>query len=161
MGNWRWLIGWWIALLSIYLLLVGKAPTAEVAEVCAGSALALISTIALACVRKTGGVQFAGRGSWWRSLLRLPARVIADCYRVLGANCASLVSGPSRGSFTTVGFNPGQEDPHSVTRRAVMIVAISFAPNTFVVRMDCQSHCLLEHQLIPAQEGNPDLDWPL
>ena len=150
--------GWWLALWGVYMLLVGNASPAELAF---GLVAALISAIAAATVRKYGAVHFSFERNWIRPLARLPWKALTDCALVLATDCRRPFKSHDSGRFIEVEFNPGDDSPVSVTRRALVAAAVSFAPNSFVVLLDPERRRLLVHQLIPVRQSPPDKEWPL
>jgi hypothetical protein len=129
-------------------------------EAVAGAVASLLATVA---VMWSGSPEHLGRMSWgWWLLLarRLPAHVIGDTVRVLAA--AVGPAAPS-GSFRSLEFERGGDDPVSASRRALVIAGASVAPNAFVLGIESESKQLLSHQLVPEDSppGRGDPLWPI
>lgn len=151
-------IGWWAALFAVYLLLAGKTSGAELV---AGAALAVIATIALTKVRLESGARFELKAAWLRPLASVPWQTLRDCFVVLAADCARVFRSRGSGRFSEREFNPGGKDSASSTRRAVVVAAVSVAPNSIVLGIDREAHRLLLHELVPTKNTPRDPNWPL
>ena len=150
--------GWWLGLFAIYLSLAGKMSAAEVVT---GAALAVIATVALTTVRAESGVRYELKKSWLRPLAPMPFRMLSESFLVLGANCARFFRARGSGRFSEREFNPGNNHPSSRTRRALVTMASSLPPNSFVIAIAQEAHRLLVHELVPTKDVQRDPDWPL
>jgi hypothetical protein len=158
-------IGYWLAcwvlLVGYYFLLVAKPSWAETSAAIVGAALAATAVLV---TKRAGELRFQVRAPWLARLGRLPWRVLADSGLVLAALWRQLiVRRPVRGSFRTIPFDPGGQDPASAGRRALVIMGMSLAPNSYVVGMDRERGLLLVHQLVssPQPPGRGDRELPL
>ena len=149
---------WWLALTGIYCLLVSPLTIAEIA---AGFAAALVATFALTIVRLETHARFPWKIAWLKPLAKVPPNVLRDCGIVLAAICERpfLTRGPGR--FGEREFKPGNHQALSQTRRALVMAAISMAPNSFVVALDRAGRRLLVHELVPPKQSPREDDWPL
>ncbi|MFN2475003.1 MAG: Na+/H+ antiporter subunit E [Chthoniobacterales bacterium] len=150
--------GWWAALLAVYLLLASNVTLGEVAV---GGVAGLVATLAITAVRAQSGARFAMKAAWWRPLATLPLRALSDSLLVLRAICRRPFRQRGSGRFAEREFNPGNDHALSKTRCALVTAAISFAPNSFVLGVDCDRRRLLIHELVPQREAARDQDWPL
>ena len=150
--------GWWLALLGIYLVLVGEV---SLAELIFGLLSSLISAIAAEIMRQQGAFHFSIERNSIAPLTRLPREALADSALVLAADCRRPFESLDSGRFIEIEFNPGDDSAASAMRRALVTAAVSFAPNSFVVLLDAKRCRLLVHQLVPTPEKPRDKDWPL
>lgn len=155
-------LGWWIGLFIFWLLLVDTTETAEVVA----ALLAAAFTAALLVAATAQGMAPAAPRLGWLVLLawRLPGRALTDCGVVFAALWRRVVLGDRvEGTFRAISFDPGDDDPRSAARRALLLAGISLPPNSFVVAIDPEAGRLLIHQLVPAARprGGPNVEWPL
>jgi multisubunit Na+/H+ antiporter MnhE subunit len=154
-------LGWWAALLGLYLLLAAKL-TGE--EILVGVGAAALAATAATVTVKAGNLRFQPRLSWLRRFARLPGLVLADCGIMAAVLWRHIVQRRTvEGVFRTVPFDAGGDDAVSAARRALVTAGISLAPNTYLVDMDRERGILLVHQLVPSAEtpGKGDREWPL
>lgn len=157
-GSW---VGWWVALLGVYMLFASKLAWAEAVV---GAAAAALGATAAVVTARAGGLHFRPRAGWLPLLGRVPGRVLADCGVVALALWRRLVLRQAvEGVFRTVPFDPGGDDAVSAARRALVTAGISVSPNTYVVAIDRRRGLLLVHQLVASPEppGKGDREWPL
>ena len=116
-------IGWWLALLVFYLLLVSKVPWPEVV---AGSVAALFAAGAAALTKRAGQLRFLPTWQGMKWLVPAPLKALRDC-GLLGAALWWRLSGSREvvGVFRAVPFDPGGDDPRSAARRALVIAGIT------------------------------------
>jgi hypothetical protein len=150
--------GWWIFLLGIYLLLVGDLKGEEIA---AGSLAALLAAAAVAVVRASSGCNFEFRAAWISPIWRALVDAIRGCVAMLAATCERPFRTRGKGRFDEVEFNPGNDLPVSKSRRALVIAAISLAPDSFVLDVDRPGHRLLLHRYGRVDSKPRNKDWPL
>ncbi len=153
-------LGWWAGLFLFYLLLAAKCTTAEEG---AGALAGAVGATAVLATRTAGRRHFRPRLRWLRHLAHLPWRVLADCGIVAAALGRRLIGSDVAGSFHTVPFAAGGDDPEAAARRALVTAGVSLAPNTYVVAIDRERGELLVHQLVPSREppGHGNREWPL
>jgi len=148
----------WAAMLLFWLLLVGSTDPIELGS---GVLAAAVAATGLHLVRSSDRVEFALRPRWLLILLRrLPLHTLADCGVVLGVVWRFATGERVRGSLRRIPFEPGPpNDAYTVGRRALVVAAVSLAPNAVVVRIDGQD--LLVHELVPAHSEPTNSEWPL
>ena len=147
----------WVVLWILYEVLAGSPGWPELV---AGGLASMAATIA---VLASGSGEHLGRmrwGWWWLLIRRLPIEVIADTTRVLAA--AVHRSRPS-GRFRTVAFESGGDDTVSASRRALVILGASIAPDAYVVAIDREKEAMLTHELVAKEpsSGQSDPRWPI
>ncbi|HEX3445235.1 MAG TPA: Na+/H+ antiporter subunit E [Chthoniobacterales bacterium] len=145
---WSWLILW-----GLYLLLAGAINPAELVF---GAAVALISTAVFRIAHHHSPAHFVAIKNCLRPLSRLPGKVFADCAIVLLA-----IWSRKSGRFREIKFNPGNRSNVSATRRALVVVGASLAPNSFVVRLSFERGTLLLHEFVIRPDRTRDEEWPL
>jgi multisubunit Na+/H+ antiporter MnhE subunit len=147
---------WWVVLMALWLLLTGTFDAQEVAAGVVASALAATAVIV---VQAQGVMHLRPRASWLVRAGRLPARIIADNWTVLSLVLRRLVTREEiRGAFRALPFDPGGDDARSATRRALITIAITVSPNTYVVGIDRYAGLILCHQLAPSDPESADED---
>jgi multisubunit Na+/H+ antiporter MnhE subunit len=152
-------LAWWVGLTGLYLLFAG---TLNAQEIAAGLVAAAIAATGVTAAGRSEE-PWAYRWSWLRKLLRLLWEVPRDAVRVSRAAWRAVVlRQPIEGRFEVVPFEPGGDDPHSATRRALVTIGISLPPNSFVIDIDRQHSSILVHKLVPAPPGagQRDKEWP-
>jgi multisubunit Na+/H+ antiporter MnhE subunit len=144
----HWIL-WWAALVALWLLLTG---THDPQETLAGIVSAALAATAAVIVEAQGVVQLRPRPAWLlRAARRIPGRVVVDNWRVLSLLVRRILTRQEiLGAFRAVPFDPGGDDDRSATRRALMTLAITVSPNTYVVGIDRDAKLILCHQLIPS-----------
>jgi hypothetical protein len=142
-------------LFACYLLLAGQVSTDEVvaALCCAAAATAVSFTIPLIAKR-----HFRFAGVPWgrvvgRTLLSLLTEVPAVALRLLRPQ-------PAAGALQRWPLASGGDDPGTAARRAVVTLADSTAPNSYIVAVLAGRGELLVHCLAP-KEPPEDPQWPL
>lgn len=152
----NWLIQW-VLLCGLWALLGGSSGAVELMG---GAVAAAIAATGVSLVQARDNVRLAIRPSWATLLMRrLPRQVVGDCVRVIGTLPLLVLGKPVKGRLRRFGFDSGLlEDPLAAGRRALVVVAVSVAPNAVVVRIDGTD--LIVHQLLPAPRPN-DREWPL
>lgn len=141
-----WWVGWWLALLGLWLLLV----TVSVAEVVAGMVAAALAATAAEVVRVQGLVRFDPDPRWFLRAWKLPRSVVRDCW-ILGVALVHHLGGhPVNGAFRALPFRSGGDDDRAAARRALIVPALSVSPNTYVIGIDEQADLMLVHQLVPS-----------
>jgi hypothetical protein len=145
----------WALLFPLYLLLVGQVSGQEivagvlVAAVAAGSALQ---------VRRLGSRAFRFRLAWLQRAPGLLALLLADLGRV-----GRFLLGALAGSAHAIGmvrqpFAAGADAPEECARRGLVVLAASFAPNSFAIGI--ASDALLLHRLA-LRPTAADRAWPV
>jgi multisubunit Na+/H+ antiporter MnhE subunit len=140
----HWVL-WWVVLMALWLLLTG---TLDPQEVAAGVMASALAATAVVVVEAQGVMNLRPRASWLVRAGRLPGRIVADNWTVLSLVPRRLVTREEiRGAFRAIPFDPGGDDARSATRRALITIAITASPNTYVVGIDRHAGLILCHQL--------------
>jgi multisubunit Na+/H+ antiporter MnhE subunit len=142
-------IGWWavewVALLCLWLLLVSVSW----AEFIAGVVAAGIAATAAEMVRAQGLVRFDPDPRWLLRVWKIPRSVVRDCWLLTVALVSHLRGRPVPSGFRAIPFDSGSDDARSSARRALVVMAISVSPNTYVVGIDEKSDLMLVHRFKP------------
>lgn len=149
----------WVVFLGAYFLFAGQVSATEiVAGVPSSAAVGCFAVV----LHRTQSRRFRLQGPWWR-ILGLPlAAVFPDAARVGRV----LLRAVRRRPFGAVGvvapqaFRPGGDDPAAASRRGLVTLGCSLAPNGYVLEIQQAAKTLLLHRLAPVPP-NPDTDWPL
>jgi multisubunit Na+/H+ antiporter MnhE subunit len=142
----RFGLAWWAGLFVLWLLFVDSlAPAELVAGVVAAAAAASVAE----SVRESGYLRFAPRARWLRYAPALAVEIVSDCGRLAGALWRQLVRGePAAGSFVSVPFHHGEDTSTDAARRALVNLAVTITPNTYVI--DFGHETVLIHKLVPG-----------
>jgi hypothetical protein len=154
------------AFAGIYLLL---AESLDRSELLAAFATGLVATFVLSSVSRAAQMHFRFRLRWLSEARRLPLQIVRDCFALILAlprlamrqrqilKATRLSRDPSGsnvrasfGRFITKPLPPIQPPataPESAGHRALAIINISVAPNTYVVEVE--RSCVQIHQLLP------------
>ncbi len=139
-------VGWWTALAVIWLLLVGSF---HYDELIVGAAASAVAATAATAVHHRGYIRFWPQASWLQEVPSLIATIAVDCGLLADALWRRAVRGePVRGSTIRVPFHHGGDNGRDGARRALVNLAVSITPNTYVVDIDPEGDSLLVHQLV-------------
>jgi len=141
-------LGWWAALMLLWLALV---DTLDPAELLVGAvAAAIASTVGLA-VHQRGYIRFQPRAAWLLQAPSLVVSVVVDCALLTGALWRKTVRRENvHGITIRVPFHHGDDSGRDGARRALVNFAVSLTPNSYVVDIDPEADSLLVHRLVPA-----------
>jgi hypothetical protein len=149
----------WIAFVALYLLCVAQL---SLPEFLFGSCVAAATTLFLLIVRRQSSHHFAIYARWLNKLRSIPLQMLIDCAIVFRAILRRPARSRGSGRFKLRDFHPGNEHPAARMRRALVTIAISCAPNSFVLGTTPNKEQLLVHQLAPTPPKEPrDREWPL
>jgi hypothetical protein len=151
----------WICFALGYWLFAGSLGAMEIA---AGLLAAAIAATAATAVSAQSGHSFDFDLRWLARLAPLPWQAARDCGVVFAALTRRIfLRRPIAGEFRPAPFDPGGDTPRAAARRAMVIAATSFAPNTYATGIDRDHGTLLFHQLAPSTEppGGGNKEWPL
>jgi hypothetical protein len=144
-------IAWYIPLVGLYLAF---ASTIEPHELLLGLVAAAVGATAQELVNAQDLVRFRMKPRWLGDLWRLPGQVLADSWLLAVVLWRRIVRGQATTSaFRTVPFPVVQED-EAVTnaRRALVTIAVSTAPNIYVVGIEGEDGVMLVHELVPRTD---------
>jgi multisubunit Na+/H+ antiporter MnhE subunit len=151
----QWFV-WFVALMSLWLLLTGTFDLQEVGIGVAASGIAAVVAV-IAAAKQI--IRIHLRPAWLRALPSLLTRVVVDNWVVLALLVRVLAGrGEVRGEFRALRFDPGGDDALSATRRALITAAVSLSPNSYVVGIDREAGIILCHQLIPSSKESARRD---
>jgi hypothetical protein len=139
----------WALLAAFYLLLAGQASPAEAAA----AVLSAAAAAALAWSIRRGTRRHY---QLWPVPLRVIARTSLALVKDTGRVAVVLLARPG-GRAVTEEFDAGTRDPPSAGRRALVTLAGSLAPNSFVLGLEPDRIRL--HRLSP-EPPQDDQDWP-
>jgi len=133
-------------MLALWLLLVG---TVAVDELITGAAAAALAASLAVAVHRRGYIEFQPRARWLTELPRLCLGIATDTGRLAVALWqAAVLRRPVRGSMIAVPFHHGGDNGRDGARRALVNLAVSITPNSYVVDIDPDADRLLVHQLV-------------
>ena len=149
----------WVVFTAIEVLLVGKFDTQETPV---GAAVGALAAYGVLAATRAGGQRYAFRWSWLRIVPVLLVHVVRDTALVFGALLRRCAGGPlPHDRILEIPFDPGGDDPQSVTRRALAIEAVSFAPNSIVLDVDRPRGIMRVHYLLSDVKPPASREWPV
>ncbi|HEY2800289.1 MAG TPA: hypothetical protein VGI85_06825 [Chthoniobacterales bacterium] len=152
-------LGIWIAFFALYLMCAAQLSSAEL---CLGAIVAATATAFLLVVRHHSSHHFRMNARWLGRLRAVPLQMLIDGMIVFRAILRRPALARGSGRFQAREFHAGNEHPAARTRRALVTIGISCAPNTFVLGTTETEEQLLVHQLAPKPPEKPgDPEWPL
>ena len=140
---------WWAVVgFAVWLAMAARWSKPEIA---AGIAAGIIVAIA-AALRPARLVNWRVRPVWLRDVIRLPVQIVHD----LGLLTVALFRPRHQlGVFRALPFDVGDDGPEDAGRRALIALAGSIGPNTFIVGYDIERSLVLVHQLIENEQVLP------
>lgn len=149
-------LGWWAILLAFWLLLTF---TLAASELLVGATAAAIGATAAVLVWRQGLIGCRPRLEWVLRVHRMPKQLVGDTLIVFRALLAHMTRRREmRGAWRAIEIDPGGDDGRSAARRAMIIAAISFTPNVYVVGIDEDEGLMLVHQLEPSPKQSARRD---
>jgi hypothetical protein len=160
LANLGLMMGCWLAFFLFYWWLVSKL---QAQQLVAAALAGLGAALAVLALREAAALRFQIQARWLGLLLwRLPGKVLRDLGLLVAELGRSLLQRRhTTGAFKQVPFDPGQDDPQSAARRALVLAGISLPPNTVAVAVERQKHAVLVHQLVSRSETPTDREWPV
>ncbi len=149
---WLTLGSTWVALAAFYLLCAGELSADEVI---AAVASGLLGTVLSALIRHPAGRRLRLRAPWPRVILWPLAHLLPDAVRVARV----LLSPHPHGEAVVQPFARGGATPEDAGRRALVTLAASLAPNSYVLRIPDASDSLVVHRLAHVPPPR-DKAWP-
>lgn len=149
----------WLIFLGSYLLLAGQVGLTEIIAGVPAAAFAACFTVMLHRVSER---RFRLDVPWWRVVGQPLASVAPDAVRVGHALLRALWRRPPGplGVLASQPFRQGGDAPADATRRGLVTLGSSLAPNGIVVAIPEGRDVLLLHRLVPAAPDR-DREWPL
>ena len=156
---WHWGMGCILAA-ALYYLFAGQLTGSE--TICA--ALAVAPAIAWAALIARVSEHRLQLAAPWRLLVRKVIRSVAsdslrvgrELLRAIGRRPGGPVGALVRQPFRMGAADDGADAAH----RALAVLAISLAPNQYVVRLAPDQDLLLLHSLVRVAK-RPDTEWPV
>jgi multisubunit Na+/H+ antiporter MnhE subunit len=147
-------IAWYVPLVGLWLLFV---VTLDPAELLLGVVAAAIGATAQELVNAQDLVRFRLEPPWLRGLRHLPKEVLVESW-LLAVVLWRQLAGRRRatGEYRYVPFPADAEadDAGANARKALVTIALSLAPNTYVIGIEGSDRAMLIHQLLP-RPGSP------
>jgi Na+/H+ ion antiporter subunit len=128
---------WWAVLFAVYLAIIS---TVSLTEIVVGTAGGAAGAAAAVLTRRTllaadNDERYLPRAAWLRWVARLPAQVVVGFVRVLAR---------PRGEFAEARL---PADERSAARRGFSVLALSFAPDTYVADVDPERDTVILHRI--------------
>ncbi len=147
-GSW---LGWWVLMMSFWVMLDDSLNTDELL---AGAGAAALAALFAEQVSYQAVSRFRMRIGWLGPVLGLPGQVARDMVIVYAALWRRLARGEQPPSaFLEVPARFGDDTPEGVTRRTLLVGGTSVAPNTFVLGIDKDRNVMVLHRLVAGGEG--------
>jgi len=136
----------------------------SVVEAGVGLVVAALAGVLTRHMAIRAGLLFQPPAHWVRRLASIPSAVILDTAALAyGLGRGLLPHHRVPGRFWVLPFRAGTHGGTDVARRAIVCMAGSLAPNTYVVYIDLERNRLLVHQLVShkRQFAAADPEWPV
>ena len=149
----------WILFAGAYLLFAGQVSTTEAIAGVAATTMAAAFAILL---RRAQSRALQLNAPWLRVIGRPLASLYPDAIRVGGMLLQAIWRRPDgpMGTISRQSFHHGADHAAAdAGRRAMVGLAISFAPNGYMLSMPDGQDVLVMHRLAPAPPS-PDQEWP-
>jgi hypothetical protein len=149
----------WIVCLVLYLLFAAPVSTEEL--IAGVPSAAAITGFAL-LYRRAEERRMDLRAPWFRVAFRALAAIPPDALRV-GRALLRALWGPrsaQAGLSAQQPFRQGNDTAADATRRALVVLGTSLAPNGFVLMMPEGSETMVLHRLVQVPP-QPDREWPV
>jgi hypothetical protein len=142
-GTW---LCWWVLLMSFWVMLDDSTLPDELL---AGAGAAVLGALLAEQATYQAATRFRMRFEWLAHALSLPGQVVADTVTVFGALGRKLIRGENPPSeFAELPTQFGDDSPHGVTRRVLLIGGRSVAPNMFTLGIDKDTNLMVVHRLV-------------
>jgi hypothetical protein len=133
-----------LLLIATYLLFIGEVSRLELA---ASVVVAALGVVAWNVVWGEGLAAVAADGRLFAQGWRLLGYAFSGTWEILLVLARHLAGKPAESLFQVTPFDPGGDDPHSATRRALAVGYTSITPNFIVVDVDRKEGRMLYHQI--------------
>jgi multisubunit Na+/H+ antiporter MnhE subunit len=144
---------------GIEIVFVGKIDPQETPVGFGVAGLAAAITVAALAA---AGTQYRLRWSWLLAAPRVAWNVVRDSVIVTVLLVRALTGREPDDAIVDVPFDPGGDDPESRARRALVVAAISTAPNSIVLGIDEATRTLRVHYLSRGAASQPrSTRWPV
>lgn len=149
----------WIVFFGLYLFFA--APVSS-SELIAGAPSAAAITAFALLYRRSEETWMDLRAPWLRVILHSLGAIPGDVLRLGGAFLQSFWQEPRSqiGLPTHQPFRQGTDTAANATRRAMVVLGTSLAPNGYVLMMPQGSETLVLHRLV-LTPAKPDREWPV
>jgi hypothetical protein len=148
----------WCVLAACYLLFAGQVSSQEIA---AGLVATAPATGFAVLLHRARSRRMRLRAPWFRLVGRPLAALFPDVVRV-GLRLLRALWRPPDGAAGMVARQPfryGDADAGDAGRRGMTTLALSVAPNGYVMNVPAGDDAVLMHRLAPAVP-DPDPEWP-
>ncbi len=148
----------WVAFAAAYVLFAGQI---NLTETIAGLPLATVVTMFVVALRRCEQRSLRLDAPWLRLGRRVLVSLASDVVRVSGVLLRALARRPDGtvGRLTHQPLRRGGEAPREAGRRGLVSLAISMAPNGFMVTIPEQGDVMVLHRLVDVPPV-PDHEWP-
>ena len=152
----------WAVLFALYLLFAGQASSAELV---AGALLGALAAAYEVHVRRLARCKLRLTAPWSRLTVRTLGALARDTGLVGWGLIRAIAGRPLQGGearqpFETGDLSPGAAGGAAAGHRAIAVLAVSIAPNTYVIDVLEPPQGLLVHRLV-ARTPAADRQWPV
>jgi multisubunit Na+/H+ antiporter MnhE subunit len=137
---------WWALLMAFW---VWTDDSVALPELLVGAVAAALGALLAEVVQYQADTHVRIRAEWVAPAFRLPVEIVRDLGVVLRALWRRLLCGEEpRSGFVEVPVRPGGDAVDDVTRRALIMVGTSVAPNTLVLGIERDREVMIVHHLV-------------
>jgi hypothetical protein len=138
-------LAWFAALNVLWLIFISAWVAEEAVLGLVGSAIAAAVAVA---VHSQELIAFRPQPRWFLRALRLPLQTVRESGIAFAGLARRLAGRPGiEGRFRTVRIDLPDDPAESAAKRALLILAESFAPNGYVLGIDEKRGLMLTHEL--------------
>lgn len=142
---------WWVLLMAFWVWI---DDSIALSELLVGSGVAVLGALLVEVVQYQSDTHVRIRVEWVAPAFRLPAQIVRDLGVVLRVLWRRVVAREEpRSGFVEVPVRAGGDTVDDVTRRALIMVGSSVAPNSLVLGIDRDRAVMIVHHLVvPSPE---------
>jgi multisubunit Na+/H+ antiporter MnhE subunit len=149
----------WVLFTAIEVLLVGKFDPEETPV---GAVVGALAAFGVLSVLRASGERYRFRAAWLRIVPTVAFNVLRDTLLVFGALLRRLAGGPlPDDAIVELPFEAGGDDPLANARRALVIEAVSSAPNSIALDIDRERGTMTVHYLLSGVSKPSSAEWPV
>jgi hypothetical protein len=145
--RWAAAAAWFVIALGLWTLWVAQ-PT--LVNWVVGIAVSAVTAVGARVVAARGLHSYTFRRSWLRLFAPVPWQIVVDFWlitRELAVAIATRNRG-TRGEWVTARFDAGGDTPRGRSWRALVTMAATFSPNSYVVDIDREQERRTNHDLV-------------
>lgn len=139
---------WWVLLMAFWVWI---DDSIALAELLVGAGVAVLGALVAEVVQYQAASHIRIRFEWLALALPIPLQVLRDLEVVFAALFRQMFGGQAPPSaLEEVTLRVGGESASTVTRRVLLVMGTSVAPNTFALGVDKERGVMIVHRLVSS-----------